>query len=309
MKKNIFLLVVFFLVAIGMKAYSQTEYTFSYYVQVKATSAIPSHIDEKDLTQEDKEELADEEDESDFCVEDDTDYDYWEMASIFDMDKSEIIDLFQSEGFQTTEQNDIITGIFNEDEDSVNIIIDLNELTYEHYYFYPGDDNLFFNEEGNNLWGIRLINFVKTNGGYIIPVKDTEMSYDTLSSGIPYEVTEVWTFLYYEVKEDNNTIIKTGDETLFNNCIESTFITETQAQNVEMNIYPNPAKEQITVSLSSFTNENVNIEVFNTVGSVVFQGQAQGEQTELDIQFLPAGFYIIRCANEGKVVSKRFVKQ
>ncbi len=164
-------------------------------------------------------------------------------------------------------------------------------------------------------------------GGYITEITYQDSIYNLALAGDywMYNVNEGYADGINNQYVFHNDIIEFGDEScglsddfwtyVWTTAItpvsvpSTTSIVSIQQAAIHVSLYPNPAKEQITVSLSSFTNENVNIEVFNTVGSVVFQGQAQGEQTELDIQFLPAGFYIIRCANEGKVVSKRFVKQ
>lgn len=313
MRKNIFLLLIFFLAAIGTKTYSQAEnYIFSYYIQVQATSSVPDHIDEGTLTDEDRAELEEYEEESYYCEENDN-LEFWDMGHfIFNSDRDTrnlfILDFFDVR--VVSEQDSIVVATYNENEegDSVVFIFNLKELTLEQQYFFLLEDNPFFNEDGNNFWGIYRINFIRT-GGQIIPEKETYIEYDLLESEIPYAVTEVSSYLYYKIVDGNDTIVEVGDEELFNDCMEDTDITEAKGQNAEMNIYPNPAKEQITVNLSAFMNENVNIEIFNTVGSIVFQGQAQGEQTKLDIQFLPAGFYIIRCANEGKMISKRFIKQ
>jgi len=311
MKRNIFLLVAFFVIAIGTKVVYSQEYKFSYYLEYQGTPSIPTHIDENSLSNEDKAELAAEEEESMDCGIDD-DFWLWDIGSLFDMDEN-MRTAFMEEffgGFQIiSEQDGIIVAVYNEDGDSLNLIINLNELTFEQRYYLEGEDNPFFDEVGNNLWSIYTLYFKRING-VIIPEKEIEIYYDELESGIPYAYTEIGLFMYYKIEDesDNTTIVETGDEELFNDCMGITSISELQAK-ADMNIYPNPANERITLSLSSFTNENVNIEVFNMLGTMVFQQQGQGEQIDMDIHSLPAGVYIVRCTNMDKVITKRFVKQ
>jgi len=311
MKRNIFLLVAFFLITIGTKVYSQ-EYKFSYYIERQITTSIPAHIDENSLTEEDRDELEDEEYTFSYCDKDD---DLWlfDIGSLFDMDESTrtiFIEEFFGDFQIISEQDGIIVAVYNEDGDSLNLIINLNELTIEQRYYLEDEDNPFFDEVGNNLWGIHTIYFKEIDGVFI-PEKEIEIDYDELESGIPYAYTDIALYLYYKMEgeSDNTTIAETGDEELFNDCMGiTTSITEIQA-NADMTVYPNPANERITVNLSSFTDENVNIEVFNMLGTKVLQHQVQGEQIDMDIHSLPAGVYIVRCTNMDKVITKRFVKQ
>ena len=311
MKRNIFLLVAFFLVAVGTKVYSQEEnYKFSYYIQGQTTPSLPAHIDENSLTDEDRDELEDEEYTFDYCDKDDNLW-LWDIGSLFRWDEATrriwLEDFF---GFENVvEQDSIVTGVMYEDEATIELKMNLNQLTFEQRIYIEDEDNPFFDEVGNNLWGIYTIYFKEIDGVFI-PEKEIEIGYGELESGIPYAYTDIALYVYYKIEDesDNTTIVETGDEELFNDCMGITSISELQAT-ADMNIYPNPANERITLSLSSFTNENVNIEVFNMLGIKVFQQQGQGEQIDMDIHSLPAGVYIVRCTNMDKVITKRFVKQ
>ena len=311
MKRNIFLLVAFFLITIGTKVYSQ-EYKFSYYIERQITTSIPAHIDENSLTEEDRDELENEEYTYSYCGDKDDNLWLWDIGSLFGWDEgTRRIWLEEFFGYENiVEQDSIITGVINEGEFMVELTMNLNQLTFEQRRYIEDDDNPFFDEVGNNLWSIYTHYFKRVNG-VIIPEKEIEIDYDELESGIPFAYTDISLYLYYKIEDesDNTTIAETGDEELFNDCMGiTTSITEIQA-NADMTVYPNPANERITISLSSFTNENVNIEVFNMLGTMVFQHQGQGEQIDMDIQSLSAGVYIVRCTNMDKVITKRFVKQ
>ena len=84
---------------------------------------------------------------------------------------------------------------------------------------------------------------------------------------------------------------------------------EIQKRQTNITIYPNPANEQITVSLPFYMDKNVDIAIYNTLGvAVLSQHHAKGGEINIDIQSLQAGAYVIRCTKENKVVSKFFVK-
>ena len=289
---------VLFLAMIGtVKMYGQ-EYTFGYYVEVKATTATPPHIDKNTLTEQDKAEMKDEEYEVEDCDKDDNFW-LWGIGLIFDMDKdTRELYLQNFYGFQDiSEQNGIVVGVMDEgDGERIELTIKLTELIFEMRLYYEGDDNLFFDTAGNYLWGIYRINFKRTNDGYVIPVKQTDIEYDELLSGIPYEITEVTTYLYYEVELGNNTIVKDGDENLFNDCMGYTSVKEIQ-QNTNITVYPNPTTGKIVVSGQL---SDVNVEVFDIVGRNVgaYCIRPESNETTIDISHLSAGMYFLKIDNK-----------
>lgn len=313
MKKNIFLLIIFFLATIGTKIYSQEEnYRFSYYVEGEATVSIPSHIDESMLTAQDKAEIAETGEDYYYCGKDDNLW-LWDIGSLFKWDE-ETRRLWLEEFFDfqnIVEQDSIVTGVREDFEERVELKINLNQLIFEQRLYIEDEDNPFFNEDGNNLWGINTLYFTRSNDNIIVPKKGIEIGYDELESGVPYAYTDISLYLYLKIEDesDNSTVAEVGDEELFNDCMGYTSITEVQKQTMDISIYPNPAREQITVNLSSFMNENIHVEIFNTLGAVIFQQNTQSNQIDIDINSLPAGIYMIRCGNEDKMISKRFIKQ
>ena len=147
-----------------------------------------------------------------------------------------------------------------------------------------------------------------------------------------------WTFDYtfpeihiYDYKlpflEEESNISSSTEETTGNSTSQKDFTqllkdaalkkeldTETGIQAFEktqkIKVYPNPAKEQVTLVLPSYMNKEGEVKILNTLGvAVLSQQYAQGGQITLDIQSLPSGFYVIRCTNDKNVVSSYFVKQ
>ena len=73
-------------------------------------------------------------------------------------------------------------------------------------------------------------------------------------------------------------------------------------------MYPNPAKEQISVSISKLPINNDEIQILNEIGQIVIQQQleARGSQfeAEINISMLPAGIYFIKLGNETQKLNK-----
>lgn len=79
----------------------------------------------------------------------------------------------------------------------------------------------------------------------------------------------------------------------------------------EVSIYPNPAKENITVALKKEFANNGIVEVISQTGKVVVT-QALAAQTiaqSINTADLAAGIYFVRIINGNEVITKRFVKK
>ena len=64
----------------------------------------------------------------------------------------------------------------------------------------------------------------------------------------------------------------------------------------EIEIYPNPAQDQITVSGNSIMGENLMI--YNLLGIKLWEGSATENKTIIDVSFLPKGIYLLRVSNK-----------
>jgi hypothetical protein len=84
----------------------------------------------------------------------------------------------------------------------------------------------------------------------------------------------------------------------------------------EISIYPNPVQDicNIYLNQSSLTNSEVDIEVYNSVGALIFKSQeniVSGDYSiSLDVSDFAAGQYIVKLSNsvEGKTVKAMIVK-
>jgi hypothetical protein len=65
------------------------------------------------------------------------------------------------------------------------------------------------------------------------------------------------------------------------------------ANNKNLKIFPNPAKDQLTIELSDHSNSVSNIRIFNSVGMIVFQKNESSERETIDISQLSPGVYFL----------------
>jgi parallel beta-helix repeat protein len=72
-----------------------------------------------------------------------------------------------------------------------------------------------------------------------------------------------------------------------------------------VSVYPNPAKDQVSISVTGSVLKEV--EVLNSVGSVVYRGVVNGgDRHSVDVSGLANGHYMLRATTENGVVSKQF---
>jgi len=73
-------------------------------------------------------------------------------------------------------------------------------------------------------------------------------------------------------------------------------------------LYPVPAKDYVTVSISNGSKFGV-ISIYNITGSLVKEINLEGNEREINISELPAGSYIISVEDERESIVKKFIKQ
>ena len=87
------------------------------------------------------------------------------------------------------------------------------------------------------------------------------------------------------------------------------FIEETRNSQETFIIYPNPAKESITIERTKFKTENDgSLSVYSMVGQLLIQQKMQGHKTEIDISSLPFGIYFVKYVSNGFTETGKFVK-
>ena len=88
-------------------------------------------------------------------------------------------------------------------------------------------------------------------------------------------------------------------------------ITTSVAKSIdELNtrVYPNPATDNLTLSLPSVTLKT-EITIYNTLGEKMVESTTSIEKTELDISKLVSGVYMLEAKQGNKIIRQKFIKQ
>lgn len=128
--------------------------------------------------------------------------------------------------------------------------------------------------------------------------------YGLLSVGVnPFEISgigvvqyTVWDDAHPETIDTLTWIINSENETGIEFSSPNEFI-----------VYPNPAKDRITIS--TLLKDSNNYKITNCNGIVVDHGTMQSGQSEISTRTLPNGIYFLTIYDERNVLSKSFIIQ
>jgi len=87
-----------------------------------------------------------------------------------------------------------------------------------------------------------------------------------------------------------------------------TGIVENPGNSNHLQIYPNPAKDNITIELSVLTT-NTYLSIINVNGQVLLEQKMTGCKTPIDISNLPGGVYFVSIKNDKTVKTGKIVKE
>lgn len=87
-----------------------------------------------------------------------------------------------------------------------------------------------------------------------------------------------------------------------------TSVNDIEANNIQVQIYPNPAVKELYVNLNSTVTGTYDVELYNTYGQKVFQLKETSNAFVINTESLAKGIYLVRISNDDFYYSSRFVK-
>jgi len=97
------------------------------------------------------------------------------------------------------------------------------------------------------------------------------------------------------------TSIKIGDATVVSTG------TTAEINNSLISVYPNPAKDQISVDLSSLNTSDASVIIMNANGFVVYEGKASNSVESINTSSFNKGMYMVQVSSGDKVSNKKIV--
>jgi hypothetical protein len=226
--------------------------------------------------------------------------------NLFDLGPETVKYLFSQFDFHVYEEGEFMVGA----SEGMEVAINFKDLIFEMRYFTE-----------KQLEKLMRIECIRTDKDKVVPLSETNISYDVLPSNndIRYQITQVKTYLFYQITDDKNEVLvsvgEDKDDKEMNpegtqKNIQLDQYEEINKREMNLKVYPNPAGEQITITFPFYMNDNVQIDLLNSMGVVLLSQQhSSGDRIDMDIRLLPAGVYVVRCIRNQKTITTRFVKQ
>ncbi len=94
---------------------------------------------------------------------------------------------------------------------------------------------------------------------------------------------------------------------LVGSAVTTTTGTLAAVNNSLISVYPNPAKDQINIDLSSMNSANALVKIVNSNGAVVYQGTAFNSNEVINTSAFNKGIYMVQVSSENNVSNKKVV--
>ncbi len=89
----------------------------------------------------------------------------------------------------------------------------------------------------------------------------------------------------------------------------TTSITNNDRGGTDVNIFPNPVSDKLTIDLPDFPKENATVQIYDSIGKLVQTNTLNNKQSQISLTNLPPSIYIVKIFNGGAIHCERVVKE
>jgi len=150
--------------------------------------------------------------------------------------------------------------------------------------------------------------YAATEAGPYVYIVEEEMWYDLSGASTPTQ--RYWSVEYLE--DIRTARFGTYGRGIWDFKIDEQFVNtkDISVNTTDLNLYPNPAVDYITLKIADVTNETFTARIIDVNGRMVSQQKLDfaGEQTQINISQLNAGNYVIQLVNNKKQYAQKIVK-
>ena len=192
-----------------------------------------------------------------------------------------------------------------------------NKPTLTYYYAYApavgGTDTLvvYYSTDCGSTWNTLLKKGgldLSTTGGYepansfLVPTSVSQWKQETIDLNLPGLIGQPEVMFSFENRcnQGHMLYISNIDITPLTGIVNETH------EPVSVNIYPNPAKYNITIESPQQTAV---IEISNLEGQLIKTIAANGNKTSIDVSAFPNGLYFVKVRTEKGIAAKKFIKE
>ena len=158
---------------------------------------------------------------------------------------------------------------------------------------------------------INSIDNTTTTTGITISANLSGVSYTWLDCGNGNSIISGETSQSYTPTANGSyaVIVDNGSCSDTSNCVTIASTELKEFEIININLFPNPALNEISIVLKNKLNKNSNVSILNVVGKEIININNYTSGTLINIEILTNGIYFIKVNQNNKIYTKRFVKQ
>ena len=80
-----------------------------------------------------------------------------------------------------------------------------------------------------------------------------------------------------------------------------------KTENIEINIYPNPFRDKVTINHT--INTSIQLEIYNTLGGILAKKELDKNIKEINLEEFPQGIYFVKIIFDNKFLVKKLIKE
>jgi predicted dienelactone hydrolase len=190
-------------------------------------------------------------------------------------------------------------GVTPDDEHHIPIY---DELASECKYFVSilGGAHCYF---ANSNFNCDFGEGTASSGISVSRAEQQQTSYDAYTPWLDYYLKEDATALQtFEGYVDNDTRVNVTFD-----CTSTANIQEENNFNLDLNIFPNPTSDVLTISSINIINEKGSIT--DQLGRKILEFNFNNGHAELNLSDLPQGIYFVEIQQDGIKLNKKFIKR
>ena len=160
------------------------------------------------------------------------------------------------------------------------------------------------NTGATNSSGFRALPGGYRYGGVYYGLGSTAMYWTSTAQ----DPSNIWRRDIYMNSAQIYTDFITKDAGLSVRCIMDSLYTQINENNIniDIDIYPNPTIDKIYIKC--IQKENVEIQIYNSLGEIILQKEINNIMNSIDINLLPKGIYVVKLKYENLAFFKKLIK-
>lgn len=185
-----------------------------------------------------------------------------------------------------------------------------------HKFSYPFDasmidtsihvngDTMFYNYGRIDVLGPSYIG-LNTTDAFLIPGQSGSSLFYTDNTNYYSMAIALYSFQYRHLTITSEVFyqLKNVMENYATNSTENVVVKD------DLNVYPNPFSEFITIQYNNPKNLLHDVIIYNSIGEIVLQKATRLDKVQIEGEQLPGGLYILKLCNpDGLMITKKFIK-